>query len=720
MLLTAVRSAALLAISLLLLAVSIATPRAAETPSLYTIAMLVSSKGEESEELKAIRVLADLRVAEINAAGGIKGRPLRLVYYDDQQEAVNTLTNVRKATEDPSLIGMVGIWSSTRGAAAAEAVGESGVPLISEVSVSEVYATYGNYFSMVRSTTDEIQILRQFLRDHGSRIAFFGLEGDLYSDTFRNAFAAPSSGHEFVFARSVKGSDDLANLDLSAEFAQLRDKNVQFILLAIGGPKGGGVLKRLAALGIKIPVFVLLGTIKGHLKVEGAEAYDGIIYEFPKGGIPNVSNERIEQLLHRLGRDGARLVFSDFALGYGAKYADMVAMIAELAQASVADAAQANAEQNIAQLRSDVVARLAGYAPGKKRFEGWFQDWFFNQTRSVAEPTLIAWRPPGRETATLAPRQYTRWRDRFDTLPVVYMTVDVVKVLSIDTDKSTFDAEFNLSTRSDPPLPDKSFEYTNALRSSSDNSPLVSVRRMEPPKGAGVSVDSRLDRIVGTFRFDRTIADYPFDTQRITISFEPVKTTRPFLVQPPDQAARDNRFDVEGWEVVTNDVGASQDHITMIGSAVDEQVLIPFYKFNYSWLVKRKSTDFMWRVLVPLVFILVLTYFAIYIGDGVFEARIGAQVTALLSALALYLSISKPLADEATLSDKIFVSSHIAITLMVGLSILEAQPWVKRMGRTWVFVRTLQVAVFPLIVAAVVVFVMHRAGLLAWIRSGLV
>lgn len=49
----------------------------------------------------------------------------------------------------------------------------------------------------------------------------------------------------------------------------------------------------------------------------------------------------------------------------------------------------------------------------------------------------------------------------------------------------------------------------------------------------------------------------------------------------------------------------------------------------------------------------------------------GIQVTALLSSIALYLALPKIDTDQATLSDKIFMITYAAVSMMIGLSILK-------------------------------------------------
>ena len=101
------------------------------------------------------------------------------------------------------------------------------------------------------------------------------------------------------------------------------------------------------------------------------------------------------------------------------------------------------------------------------------------------------------------------------------------------------------------------------------------------------------------------------------------------------------------------------------------QSTVPFYKASFVWLMQRQTTDYYLRVVVPLAFILAVAYLSIFIPSVHFEAIVTIQVTALLSSVALYLALPKLDADFTTLSDKIFLFAYMAVSLMIGISILR-------------------------------------------------
>jgi hypothetical protein len=76
-------------------------------------------------------------------------------------------------------------------------------------------------------------------------------------------------------------------------------------------------------------------------------------------------------------------------------------------------------------------------------------------------------------------------------------------------------------------------------------------------------------------------------------------------------------------------------------------------------------------VVVPLIFIAAVAYFSVFIPAVHFEAIVTIQVTALLSAVALYITTPKVDSDTSTLSDKIFLFNYMIFTLMIAIAILR-------------------------------------------------
>ena len=123
--------------------------------------------------------------------------------------------------------------------------------------------------------------------------------------------------------------------------------------------------------------------------------------------------------------------------------------------------------------------------------------------------------------------------------------------------------------------------------------------------------------------------------------------------------------------------------------------------------MKRIATDYYLRVLVPLIVILITTYLSVFIPAKRLESVVAIQVTALLSSIALYITIEKLNFEHATISDQIFVITYLAITLMLACSVLRDQLVTKEYWRSNNAVKYFQVLLIPMFILGMVGIVFY-------------
>ena len=166
-------------------------------------------------------------------------------------------------------------------------------------------------------------------------------------------------------------------------------------------------------------------------------------------------------------------------------------------------------------------------------------------------------------------------------------------------------------------------------------------------------------------------------------------------------ALRDKNVATDGWDQKSQFVAADEDFIPLIDAYTHEPSIVPFYKAAFVWMMKRQTTDYFLRVVVPLAFILAVAYLSIFIPIAHFEAVVTIQVTALLSAVALYLSLPKLESDTATVSDRLFVFNYMMVSLMIAISIARMNRIVASHRWLGASLWTMHVVGVPLAVAAV-------------------
>ncbi|MBU1210841.1 MAG: ABC transporter substrate-binding protein [Alphaproteobacteria bacterium] len=647
----------------------------------YTIAVHTSGI-KDSPEPQAIVKFVERRVREINTAGGVLGRRLKVRFFDDDNEVANTRSNVRETLADPRLIATIGIWSSSRGAAVVDDMGRSGVPFISEMSVESLFRLYPNVYTLAQSVREEVDVFLALAKKNGvRRIAYAGFIDDLFTNAYLAHLVDAPEGPGVVSTFWETDATQIADYDRAID--AFVNSGTEMIVLALGSEIGARFLKRMQERRVKLPIFVSYGSISKVIESkEWGGAYSGNLYELSSGGVANLNNERIKELARDLGvrtepsEDGAR-IYTPRDLGYGARYADLVQLIIDAAAGRLDPAARpgqaiTGLDDRLEAVRSRIAGGLASLREGRRYWEGKAQYWSFNEDRATSERSMLLWRTPTQATPVLHPTQFIRIDGQITEVPVLYLHLDMVRMFEVDTNQRTFDAEFYLTLRSKVDLPLQAIDFTNAFRTNSFTEPIRErlVATFEDDMADGLG-RRRIYHVTGRFQFRPDLAKYPFDRQLLTISFQPVDKGSIFILQPPAESLRNKAFEVEDWQLLHHYVGTTDRIITSVrGHALGEHV-IPYYNFNYTWIMKREVVDYLVRVIVPLGFILVVAYLAAYIPRREFNATIAIQVTALLSAIALYFALNQPNSDDVTLSDKIFVSAYAIVSLMIALSIFE-------------------------------------------------
>lgn len=697
------------------------------------IAIHLSSDGNRCYApglVDAVHYFTGRLVDEVNRDGGIAGRKVMLTYFDDYESSEKTVENVRAAISDSATIAMVGLPSSTRGRAVFDALGgelkTSAMPFITEMSLDNIFSDWPSVFTMASSVRNELEVVQKSIVAGGYlRPAFVGVDNDLYSFALEDGMAAIPQGPPLVARLRVPVRDyRLAPDEVAQAATKIAASNPDIIVLSIHSGPSADLLKALGTLGVRAPVIVLLGRIALISDALGPGAYAGPLSQIAREGVPNVYSERLRRRIWR--SPDQKWVFHDRiqpetpgwkdgtckeseaalrelydagnsrAVGRGTQYRDNLKLIVETAQ-------NLPKGLSVPELREQIGAKLRSFVEGRHVLKGLWRDLAFTTSRTAADDTLLLTKEASEAGIVLSPVQYQRINGELLESHTLYTSIDLVSLSHIDTNDQSFDAEFYLSIKSaGNELGIDDIDFTNAYRSQALGGKLLSVREIHGgDERASFPPGVKLYKISGKFLFEPELGRYPFDTQRFSISFQPKSTAKPFLVQPPAERQRITDLSVDGWQVLEQYVGADQDIIPTIGRSLSERRIVPFYKFNATWIAERISIDYYTRVVIPLGFILLVTYFSVFLPHARFESLMGIQVTALLSSIALYLALPKVDTDQATLSDKIFMITYAAVSMMIGLSILKDNLIAAESSALRTTVTFIQRVIFPIAVLVV-------------------
>ena len=711
--------------------ISLGTPAYAQSTlqGHYNIGVFVSSDNDGCYipgDVRAIRQFTSEAAAEINLAGGINGRELRLKYLDELDDVKNTKRLVDQAVIDRDMVAMIGLNSSTRGAQVVDKIGRSGIPLISEMSRNDLYAPYENIYALTSAVEDELAVVKKFIEDGTfSKAAFVGQKGNLYVERIAQQLSDASSGKAVQQNFWLEIASDYTIQDMDAADRIIDDlvaNEADFLFLAIHSGPGTQLLSQLQKRNIKIPVFIVLGNLGRIQQLMREKPYQADMFKRVRGNAPFVLNERLRQRIWKSKNENwifqpetsasAPSTCSDKkkpkpikevsdprnhrAINFGVRYRDMLSLVAELAQ-------NEDGKQDVLSIRSRIKSGLASLKQGQKIYRGWWHNWSFTRHRAVAENSFVVHLHPTVGEMSLTPTQYQLTPAGLKPVPVVFISIDMVRILDVNSNDQSFQSEFYLSFRNGSGIDIEDIEFTNAFRAQYNGETLINIRRIHSKDSTGpLPADLKLYKITGKFMFNPDLRRYPFDTQRFSISFQPSNAANPFIIQPPPGSVVQSAFESDGWTPELRYVGSDQDIISVIGDHISEQKIIPLYKFNFTWTMERIATDYYLRVLVPLIVILITTYLSVFIPAKRLESVVAIQVTALLSSIALYITIEKLNFEHATISDQIFVITYLAITLMLACSVMRDQLVTKEYWRANNVIKYFQFMLIPIFIAGMV------------------
>lgn len=150
-----------LLLGLLALALSALPGRAAEPVRLGVVA---ARTGEAASSNQALFIAARFAVDELNAAGGLLGRPVEILEYDNLSTALGSHTAARSAAAD-QVAAVIGASWSEHSQAMAEVLQAAGIPMITPISTNPKVTEVGNYIFRA-CITDSFQgkVMARFAR----------------------------------------------------------------------------------------------------------------------------------------------------------------------------------------------------------------------------------------------------------------------------------------------------------------------------------------------------------------------------------------------------------------------------------------------------------------------------------------------------------------------------------------------------------------------------
>src|SRR3989440_3836588 len=234
---------------------------------------------------------AELAKEEINNAGGVLGRKIRIVLEDDQSKPGQPSAAVKKLIANDKAVAIIGEIASSRSLEAAPICQEAKIPMVSPGSTNPSVTEKGDYifrvcfidpfqgtvmakFALDNLHTKKVAILQDVKSDYSKGLAQF----------FKEYFT--SHGGQIVIDRSYTGGG--TDKDFRAQLTAIKAAQPEAIFVPGYYTEAGLIAKQARSLGIKVPLLGGDGWDSPKLTEIGGSAMDGCF--FPTHFLPPDTN----------------------------------------------------------------------------------------------------------------------------------------------------------------------------------------------------------------------------------------------------------------------------------------------------------------------------------------------------------------------------------------------------------------------------------------------
>lgn len=248
---------------------------------------------------------------------------------------------------------------------------------------------------------------------------------------------------------------------------------------------------------------------------------------------------------------------------------------------------------------------------------------------------------------------------------VMYAYIDILSVANIDISSKYWTAEFYIDIVSHFENPIDEIIFNN-LSSLNDKFTYKKVWQRDDE----FQYNTQRYYVVANFDFVPKAENYPFDWQNIYIAMT-IKNDNQQILQPIPLDLLDHDFDIGEWEIQSDFSGVKYQKNYLFQDADLKKSVSISSENRVGWILKRKNNATLFKIGIPMSFLIFLVYYTTFSGYEAAGSSIGILTTTFLSAIALYFSVEKPEPKKLTIVDLIFIWFYIinGITVVIcGIS----------------------------------------------------
>jgi len=283
--------------------------------------------------------------------------------------------------------------------------------------------------------------------------------------------------------------------------------------------------------------------------------------------------------------------------------------------------------------------------------------YFKNQSRPLATNYLVEIKNSEEKNLkmSLFERQLITKKDEKKIVDVSYPNFDFIDIKDISIEDNTFKSNFYFELTTKHKSGIDIIRFNNII----DNDPEIKLIKSEK-----VENDYFYFRyyISAEFYFFSRAESYPFDIQNIFISYSIIDDQKYGILDGIKNQDIDRKFNSHGWNISSVRSGVIRKKENYHPHFKDSYVLIS-EENRISYIMSRKSSFTVIKILIPLLFLIALVVYGMYLPAEQIDRVIALLTTSFLSGIALYFSTERPNPLTLTIVDYIFIIFYLIVGL---------------------------------------------------------
>jgi branched-chain amino acid transport system substrate-binding protein len=681
-----------------------------KAPEPIRVAVAVPLTGPQAAQGQSVLKAVQLCFKEINSSGGVEGRYLQAVPFDDAGQPALAHEQAERIVASPA-VAVLGHLVSATCEAAGPVYRQAHLPAVAGTANADQLARDNPYFfHVIFNTTAEGRNLAVYARrvleqKTASIISTDEAFGKAVAAAFATSFQEQGGTirNHWVYNRRI----DRRESSIDAIASALRaDGDAGTVLLAVSpSTLARDMIVQLRARGIQ-PRFL------GGTNI-GSGAFNDLFQDFDAErehpGYYTDGIDAVAPLLFDSAGARAEELIESYRKAYGvtpdsraAKYYEAARVVAAAIQA----AGVASTDESRDRDRQKVRDRLAAIDRPSRAVHCVSGPVYFDELNALPQPVRIGRFLRGqlisapqqfmtvanpaaidveRETAAGKVLHFGKqlvWNQR-----VVYTGIDINKISRIDQGRATFAADFFLWFRylgNDDVL---DVEFPGAVDKGFDwKSPMAS-------RTVG-GMKYRLYRVRGEFKNVFNFRDYPFDRQELTLRLQNARLTRDQVVYAIDtfglRLPRNHPGELKAYSSLAQwrfqGMRYFQDTLTSNSTRGDPDAFTDnseteFSGFNAVVLIQRRTTIFLIKIMLPLALLVLVLFVTLFFPVSLTKERLTIAVSGLLASAVLLTGLNAQM-PEASYTTAIEYGFYVffglclfCITVGLALERLRGHKW---------------------------------------------